>query len=255
MCLILFSFQQHPDHPLILAANRDEFYARPTRSAQFWPDFPDVLAGQDLEQGGTWLGITRTGRFAAVTNIRNPQATEDAPASRGELTRDFLLGEEAPLDYLEKLQHQRDHYKPFNLLVGDHHSLCYLSSYSDAPRRLEPGLYGLSNGELDSVWPKINHGKAQLAEAITDTPDHELILSLMRDDSQAPDNELPDTGVGMELERVLSPRFIASEQYGTRASTVLIQNQSGGTFLIEQNYTEGGELAERNEFVFDTAVF
>ena len=243
MCLILFSYQQHPEYPLVLAANRDEFYNRPTRRAQFWDEHPDLLAGQDLDQGGTWLGVTRQGRIAAITNIRNPAAVKLSGSSRGELTREFLTGEEPPADYLKKITGVKKQYNGFNLIAGTIDNLYYLSSRSTVPNQLDPGLYGLSNAELDTPWPKVETGKAALAEILSSpSPSVEAIMRLLTDSRQAPDHDLPDTGVGISMERTLSSRFITAKDYGTRACTLILVNNQGDTLFYERNYSGPGQV-------------
>ena len=163
MCLLIFAHQLSADYPLMVAANRDEFYARPTAPAAFWPEYPGLLAGRDLEQGGTWMGVTREGRFAAVTNYRDPDVAMPAPRSRGELPLDYLAGSTTPASYLAELAKRGGEYAGFNLLVGDRDSLWYFAnSGGQAPRALSPGLYGLSNARLDTPWPKVERGKAML---------------------------------------------------------------------------------------------
>ncbi len=242
MCLILFSYQQHPEYPLVLAANRDEFYDRPTRQAQFWDEHPDLLAGQDLDQGGTWLGVTRQGRIAAITNIRNPAAIKLSGSSRGELTREFLTGKEPPVDYLKKITGVKERYNGFNLIAGTIDNLYYLSSCSTTPNQLDPGLYGLSNAELDTPWPKVETGKTALAEILSaSSPSVEAIMRLLTDSRQAPDHDLPDTGVGISMERTLSSRFITAKDYGTRACTLILVNNRGDTLFYERNYSGPGQ--------------
>jgi uncharacterized protein with NRDE domain len=166
MCLILFAYQRHPRYRLILAANRDEFYARPTAPLGFWADHPQVLAGRDLEQKGTWLGVTRGGRLAAITNYRDPQAIKPNAPSRGHLVSDFLKGSIPPLDYLQDISASAARYSGFNLLVGDPSGLFYFSNHGAVMCRLAPGLYGLSNGLLDIPWPKVDQGKQALAALV-----------------------------------------------------------------------------------------
>lgn len=244
MCLILFSYQQHPEFPLVLAANRDEFYDRPTRQAQFWDEYPDLIAGQDLDQGGTWLGVTRQGRLAAITNIRNPAAMKLSGSSRGELTREFLTGEEPPEDYLKKITGVKERYNGFNLIAGTIDNLYYLSSRSTRPKQLAPGLYGLSNAELDTPWPKVQAGKAALAEILSasSSPSVEAIMQLLTDSCQASDHDLPNTGVGISMERTLSSRFITAQDYGTRSCTLILVNNRGDTLFYERNYSGPGQI-------------
>lgn len=237
MCLIVVGWRVHPAYPLVLAANRDEFYARPTAPAARWPEAPQVIAGRDLEAGGTWLGITDSGRFAAVTNVREP----GQPAgrySRGRLTRDFLCGEQAALPYLQALDGAD--YAGFNLLVGDGEQLAYFSNRGGPPQTLAPGVYGLSNRLLDSPWPKLLKAREGFAAALPQLPDEQVFVSLLADDEIVPDHELPQTGVSLEWERRLSAIFVRSENYGTRASTVVWQRADGVVQLHEQNYGPHG---------------
>jgi len=245
MCLILFAYRAHPEYRLVLAANRDEFHDRPSAPAGFWSDAPNVLAGRDLRSGGSWLGITRTGRFAAVTNYRDPRELlaprSDAP-SRGELVSSFLRGSDSPVAYLAALAGRAGAYHGFNLLVGDRESLYWFSNRAGAaPRRLQPGIYGLSNHLLDTPWPKVVRGREALRDALAAAAplDEEPLFRLLADRAAAADQELPDTGVGIERERLLSAPFIASAEYGTRASTVLLVRSDGGAHLVERTFTPG----------------
>ncbi len=252
MCLILFSYQQTPGFSLALAANRDEFYRRPTRPMRFWPEDPQLLAGQDRREGGTWLGVTRSGRFAAVTNYREPPDTRADRLSRGRLTLDFLQSSLPPAAWIQTAQESRHRYGGFNLLVGDASGLWYLGNRGDAgpASRLTPGLYGLSNDVLDTPWFKVEEGKRALAQSAADGHPHAEMVRLLRHGQRAQDEQLPNTGVGRKLERMLSPRFIRSPLYGTRASTALTIRANGEVAVTEQNYTYFGLPLKRQEFVF-----
>jgi uncharacterized protein with NRDE domain len=237
VCLILFAHKVHPDYPLVLAGNRDEFYDRPTAPAAFWADAPEVLAGRDLVGGGTWLGITRMGRLAVVANYRHPAEMHFQGLSRGLLTVDFLCGAATPQAYLENVARQGERYKGFNLLVADGHDLVYYSNRDGVIRRLSPGVYGLSNALLDTPWPKVAQGKAALRELLAaGLPEPEALLAILADTSRPPDHLLPDTGVGFERERLLSSRFIVSPDYGTRASTVVIIDRTGRVTFVERSF-------------------
>ena len=261
MCLILFAHQASPDYPLIVAANRDEFYTRPTTQASFWQDSSAaarLLAGQDKLAGGTWLGMTRSGRFAAVTNIRDPSQAELKTRSRGELTRDFLLGTTTPEAYCGQLQASFDQFAGYNLLVGDRQDLYYVNNFSAQVAKLNPGVYGLSNGDLDSDWPKVNAGKQRLSDLLS-TPgllSTDRLIALMSNHEKARDSELPDTGIGKELERSLSSAFIVNTErlYGTVCSTALILEQSGKMLFSEQNYGEAGTVGRRHFFEMTVAA-
>ncbi|MFG0629952.1 NRDE family protein [Pseudomonas sp. xss_2] len=243
MCLIVFAWRPGHALPLIVAANRDEFHARPTQALAAWEDAPGVYAGRDLEAGGTWLGVGPGGRFAALTNIRDPHQPL-GPRSRGELVAAYLRGELAVEAYLDQVASRSAQYSGFNLLVGDAERLGYLHAHEPAPRLLEPGVYGLSNAGLDTPWPKLVKTREGLARLLDD-PDPRQLLGLLADGEPAADAELPDTGVGLATERLLSSAFIASQNYGTRASTVLIVDKQGRRRMVERSFGPfGGHLGE-----------
>jgi uncharacterized protein with NRDE domain len=235
MCLILLSYRVHGRYPLILAANRDEFYERPSAAVSLWNDAPGVIAGKDLQRGGTWLGITKTGRLAMLTNYRErPPFGQNAP-SRGWLVRDFLCGEEETKAYLEKIEVEKAEYNGFSLILGDMNRLHYISNRGDM-LELSPGLYGLSNRLLDTPWPKINRGKEAIGSLLSksDNPLPEDIFRILADRSKPRDDELPDTGVGLEWERILSSIFITSPKYGTRSSSVIMIDRRNHVMFIER---------------------
>lgn len=243
MCLIAFAYRCHPRYRLIVAANRDEFYRRPTARAAFWPECPGVLAGRDLEQGGTWLGVTRGGRFAALTNYRDPAARKTDVRSRGELVRDYLCGELAPAAYLERVGAAGGEYNGFNLLTGDGDGLWYCANRDAILQAVPPGIHGLSNHLLDTSWPKVAKAKAGLAECLAG-PDEALparLFALLADAAPAPDAALPDTGVGLAWERMLSPIFVASPDYGTRSSAVVLAGYDGRIWFGERTWPGGAE--------------
>jgi uncharacterized protein with NRDE domain len=254
MCLILFAYEAHTKYRLVVAANRDEFYARPTARAQFWPNAPDVLAGRDLTHGGTWLGVTRGGRFAAVTNYREPRAAVPDAPSRGHLVGEFLNGTDSPGEYLARVAANASRFNGFNLLAGDAASLYYYSNRSGAPRRLAPGIYGLSNHLLDTPWPKVEAGKGALAALVSGAagPEREALFRLLSDRERAEDSRLPDTGVGVEMERTLSPLFIRSQGYGTRSSTVLLAGRDGRIEFVERSFDPGTERWIEAHYEFET---
>lgn len=250
MCLITFAHRAHSDFALLVAANRDEYYARPTAGIHFWDDRPELAAGRDLEAGGTWMGITRSGRFAAITNHRNPPSTPAAPRSRGLLTLDFLAGGENPGDYLAELAPRGGQYAGFNLVVGQGDELWYFSNIEGKPRRLAPGVYSLSNGLLDSGWPKQRSAERRLAQLLDSDIDHGLLEQTVTDRAPAKDAHLPDTGIGLELERALSSQFIVMPEYGTRATTTLAVRASGEVEMIEREFREGGQAGEQRRLSF-----
>ncbi len=253
MCLIGFAWRQHPRFPLVLAANRDEFHARETAAAHFWPSHPDVLGGRDLRAGGTWLGVTRNGRFAALSNYREAASGARALRSRGELVREFLLGDEAPPVYAARRAAEGRYYGGFNLLAGDLNAgtLHYLSNRGSGPKPVPPGIHGVSNALLDTPWPKVRRLKAALA---TDQGDPgalcALLFDALLDTRPAADAELPHTGIGRDRERFLSPPFITGEEYGTRACTVLLVDDAGGVTFVEKRFGRNGRPAGESRFEF-----
>jgi len=241
MCLILIAWRVHPNYPLVVAANRDEFYQRPSAAAARWSEDPRVLAGRDLEAGGTWLGVRDEGRFAAVTNVREP-AMAKGVRSRGHLTRDFLLGDRTPGGFAKDAEGGL--YSGFNLLLADQAELWYLSNRDGDPRPQGPGLYGLSNRLLDTPWPKLVSAKARFAEALASLPGKDAMFNILADPETAPDQTLPSTGVALEWERLLSAIFVQSDRYGTRASTVLTRDRHGAIQWEERRFGPGGQPME-----------
>lgn len=241
MCLILFAYRTHPTYPLIVAANRDEFLKRQTAHADYWEDAPHILAGRDLEKMGTWMGITTTGQFAALTNYRDPNEKAEGKRSRGELVADFLKLNANPASYMEKLTEKREMYPGFNLLVGNMDELFYYSNIENKVYQLEPGIYGVSNHLINTNWPKVEHGRERLLKIIEGSQSNivEDLLFMLQDADPAPDHLLPKTGVSLEWERILSPLFIKSEGYGTRSSTVLLASGEE-IFYKERVYTPEG---------------
>lgn len=240
MCLILIAHGAHSDFPLVIAANRDEYYQRPTARAAFWQDHPHILAGRDLECMGTWLGVTREGRFAALTNFRDPRERKTDAPSRGRLVSDFLAAEREPSEYLEQVAIEASRYNGFSLLAGDIDGVFYFCSRSGSVQRISPGIHGLSNHLLDTPWPKVARGKQRLQAALTPKPKAETLLHLLHDLEPAPEGELPDTGVGADWERVLSPALIVSPQYGTRSSTAVLFGGDGSVSFTERTILPGG---------------
>jgi uncharacterized protein with NRDE domain len=244
MCLILIALDSHTNYALVVAANRDEFYDRPSAAAAFWSDHPDVLGGRDLKAGGTWLGIDRSGRFAAVTNYRQGEREAVAPRSRGHLVSDYLTTAVDPRACLERVEPDAALYNGFNLIVGGPRELFYYSNREGSRRLLGPGIYGLSNHLLDTPWPKVTSGKTALSALMGSkaelVPD---LLALLSDRSQAADHSLPQTGVGLAWERLLSAAFISSSGYGTRSSTVLLVGRDGRVVLVERSFGPDGRPA------------
>lgn len=252
MCLILLAWQAHPDYPLVIAANRDEFFARPAAAADFWQDAPQVLAGRDLQAGGTWLGVTRSGRFAALTNYRDPTQNRQLP-SRGALVADFLTGSATSEAYLARIAASGVAYSGYNLLLGDGQSLWWASNVSDEQRPLAPGIYGVSNDLLDTPWPKVGAGKTALTQAIEHLPDDGPLFDLLQNDAIHPDQHLPATGIPQEWERLLSAAFVKSSNYGTRSSTVLYQRHDGWLTFDEQTWLTDAQRGARVRYRFAVA--
>jgi uncharacterized protein with NRDE domain len=243
MCLIVFAWR--PDHaqPLVLAANRDEFYDRPALPLAPWEDAPHLLAGRDLEAGGAWLGIGAGGRFAALTNIRDPRQPPFG-RSRGELVAEFLRGDLSPASYLDELLPRAGNYAGFNLLLADANEMWFFNSREGQARLLEPGVYGLSNATLDTPWPKVDKAKAALSEVLG-TPEPEALFAILTDPQRPSDASLPDTGIGLASEQLLSSIFIESRTYGTRACSALITQADGRRLLVERSFGPyGGHLGE-----------
>lgn len=238
MCLILFAHHHHPHYQLVLAANRDEFYDRPTAYLDYWPDHPQVLAGRDLKGMGTWMGITRAGRFAALTNYREPGVQIANAPSRGSLVADFLTATTSPTDYLEQVHARADQYNGFNLLVGDPSGLHYYSSRFKKSTHLPPGIYGLSNRVLDTDWPKVRRGKRRLTALSTHAGERmvDQLENLLQNQQGVAQDQLPDTGVGLAWERLLAPIFITSPNYGTRCSSILLIDDNGTVQFHERTW-------------------
>lgn len=250
MCLIVFAYKHHPEYPLIVAANRDEFYSRPTQPAHWWEEAPHVLAGRDLKAGGTWMGLTRRGRFSAITNYREPHKDAASAPTRGLIASAFLTEAVAIDHFAEELQNKAPLYNGFNLLFGDADELCYFSNRGQAVQTLRPGVYGLSNHLLDTPWPKLQKAKAAFEAGLKKDADEKRLLEFLSSEEKAPDQDLPDTGVGLELERLLSSAFIKSPNYGTRVSTVIRIGRDGRVSFTERTYHP-----ERSEYTFERQTF
>jgi uncharacterized protein with NRDE domain len=249
MCLILTAYRQHKNYPLVLAANRDEFYDRPTRQIEAWQDRPGIIAGRDLKGSGTWMGIDRQGRLAAITNFRDPANLKPDAPTRGLLVSNFLSGTQSAEPYLKTLSKTADRYNGFNLLLYDRTGLWHFSNRQEAIMALEPGIHGLSNHLLNTPWPKVRRGCKAFAEALEADPtiDPETLLSLMEDRHIAPDDQLPHTGVTLEWERMLSPMFIQSDTYGTRCTSVVTCDSSGMISFVEKTHPHPGSGLDESD--------
>ncbi|MDY7036840.1 MAG: NRDE family protein [Thermodesulfobacteriota bacterium] len=252
MCLILLAIKKDPLYKLILAANRDEYYERPTAQASFWKDAPYLLAGRDLRGGGTWLGITRNGRIAAITNYRDPASVKKNAPSRGKLVSHFLLGSETPADYIHDVARKGDKFNGFNLIVGEKDELYWYSNRSDESKHLSPCIYGLSNHLLDTSWPKVTRGKDALARLLAEHKklSSEELFHILGDRTIANDENLPNTGVGLEWERILSSIYISSPDYGTRSSTLLLIDHNDRVTYIERTFNSDPEHATSLKYEF-----
>jgi uncharacterized protein with NRDE domain len=254
MCLILIAHRADPRYRLVVAANRDEFFRRPTAAADYWSDAPHVLGGRDLEKGGTWLGVATDGRWAAVTNFRDGTSPEPGTRSRGGLVAGYIRGSTGAQAYVASMEHSAHEYHGFNLLAGDGAGVHYLSNKDDGPMMLAPGVYGLSNHLLDSSWPKVERGKLALREALAETakPDRliETLLAALSDRSIAEARALPSTGISKDWEKRLSAAFIGAPGYGTRASTVLLIDHDVEVHFRERSFGERGELIEDRRYRF-----
>ncbi|WP_071394911.1 NRDE family protein [Bacillus tuaregi] len=246
MCLILFAYHVHPTYKLIVAANRDEFYQRPTEPAHLWEDKPFILAGRDLEKMGTWMGVTKKGRFSALTNYRDPREFSLNLRSRGELVADALQSQDHLHTYMKQLMTKKEQYPGFNLLAGDLHQLYYYSNKNDRIHTLKPGIYGVSNHLLDTEWPKVQKGKTGLSAIIAKQEGDmvEELFTLLQDSDHAPDHLLPNTGVPLDIERMLSAMYIKSDDYGTRSSTVIRMTEAEISFHERMFNSEGTKNQE-----------
>jgi uncharacterized protein with NRDE domain len=242
LCLIVLAWKARADLPLAVAANRDEWRARPTQPAHWWPDHPQLLAGRDLEAGGTWMGITRKGRFAAVTNFRDPSDKRSTARSRGGLVSEFLPSDQDPRDYLAALAPHVREYNGFNLILGDGASLWYFGSREGEAREIEPGVHGLSNHLLDEPWPKVVRGRLGMEQALRDLDPSARLFATLADNQGADDDALPDTGVGIAWERRLASPLITGADYGTRSSTVLTVISEGRAKFEEHTLAEDGSV-------------
>ncbi len=242
MCLIVVAWRCRADLALLVAANRDEWRERPAEPARWWDEPAGLLAGRDLQAGGTWMGVTRSGRFAAVTNFRDPAERRSTARSRGGLVTEFLAGAAGPAEYLRALASRAHEYNGFNLLVGDGNELWYFGSREGQARAVEPGVHGLSNHVLDEPWPKVTAGRAAMRSALEEDDPAPRLFALLSDRTAVRDAQLPDTGVGLEWERRLSSALIVGADYGTRCSTVLAVGADGSLRFEERTRGPDGSV-------------
>ncbi len=260
MCLIFFSLNQHPTYKLILAGNRDEFYGRKTAVANFWDRHPEIVGGCDLEAiqpdgtCGTWMGLSKTGKLAFITNFRDPKNINPQAPSRGQLVSDFLIGNQGAEPYMRDIQTRASQYNGFNLVVGDTNQLYYLSNYQNEIKKLTSGFYGLSNHLLDTPWPKVAKGKAAIERELTQSKlSTENLFAILQDEGRATDDLLPDTGIGLDRERALSSMFIKTNGYGTRCSTVILVTKQGAITFEERTFDLPAFSYTTSQFKFDLA--
>ncbi|OQY01445.1 MAG: hypothetical protein B6I26_03715 [Desulfobacteraceae bacterium 4572_130] len=251
MCLILFAYKVSKKHPFILAANRDEFYQRPTAPMNFWHNKPYILAGKDIKQGGTWFGINKKNkRFAGITNFRDPFSIKSNAPSRGEIIIDFLESTKKIELYINEFKKKADIYNGFNLVLGDKDSIFWFSNLKNKVEKIKIGIHGISNKFLNTPWPKITLGKKALHQIINENITYKSIFSMLGNRTIAHDTKLPNTGIGLKWERILSPLFIKSDIYGTRSSTIMLIHKNGNIDIIERTYNPENHLKYKDEKFF-----
>ncbi|MGB3463625.1 MAG: NRDE family protein [Cyclobacteriaceae bacterium] len=256
MCLILFSWDNHPVYKLILAANRDEFYIRPTLPLHEWDQNSDIIAGKDMTGGGTWMGISKNNRFAALTNYRDPTRVIDNPPSRGDLTLDFLNENPQPRDYFISKKNALQQYNGFNLLTGSLNTMSYFNNIERQYKQITAGTYGLSNAVLDTPWPKVKKAKAAFSEILAARdPKSEDLFGILKDKTLANDSELPQTGVPYEWEKAISAIFIEKNGYGTCCSTIITVTHEGQGEIRELSYPVGDRTPSEKIISFDWSEF
>lgn len=257
MCLIAFNYLAHPHYKLIIAANRDEFYGRPTAKAQYWDNHPNILAGRDLLKYGTWLGITKQGRFAALTNYRNPAHMNGDKNSRGEIISNYLQGHTSADAYIDELHQQREQYNGYNLLIGEPDNLLYYNNIEGKQEVISHGTHALSNHFLNTPWPKVINSKKMVHQYImtTDVVNPDKLFDILFNNEIAEDHQLPNTGIAFDLEQQLSPLFIRTPEYGTRCSTVILVNRQNKVQFIERTYDNGAfSSEERFSFQIESSL-
>jgi uncharacterized protein with NRDE domain len=251
MCILFFAINQHPKYPVIICANRDEFHARPTQSMHWWPNDDllqtEVLAGKDLQAGGTWLGLNKKGRFSALTNFRQPDLFDKNKQSRGELVLQALASNDNEI--AQQLIQSSGSYNGFNLVFGQLNNLMCFDNVSQKKQVLASGFHSLCNGALDDVWPKMALGQTKLANEIKDQAlDIEQLFTLMKSKQQAETEQLPKTGVPLSWEQLLSSIFIVSPEYGTRTTNIITLDDEGKVCIYDQSHNEEGECIQKQTF-------
>lgn len=251
MCLIFLSYKQNKEYPLIVLANRDEFYNRPTQAADYWNENPNILGGKDLEGGGTWMGVTKNGYMAMLTNYRDIANIIPNAPTRGKLVADYLLGEFSPKEYLAALSRTASRYNGYSLIVGSFNDPWYYSNYQNKLVQLGTGFYGLSNALLNNKWPKVETGKSMLSPLLSKNKiDKNALFDVMTNPNVATDKQLPQTGLPLEKERAVSSMFIRTKEYGTRCTTLIIVDKSGKVDFTERPFENGLATGEEYNFSF-----
>lgn len=255
MCLAIIALNAHPEWPLIIVANRDELHGRPTRAACPWEEAPHLLGGRDLHAGGTWLGMTASGRITLLTNVREPAPPLAEAPSRGKITERYLRGELSAQDYAQSLEAQGASYNGFNIVLGDHTGLWYYSNRGATPiQQIRSGVMGLSNASLNTPWPKLTRTQTAVAKHLTHCvqPSPERLFEIFQDTREAEPHELPNTGLALEREKLLSSPFIRNERYGTRCTTLIMKGVDGKILFHEKRYDAEGQLNGENRWLIDT---
>jgi uncharacterized protein with NRDE domain len=252
VCLIVLAIGQSERYPIILAGNRDEFHNRPTAKANWWADKKDIVGGRDLQAGGSWLALQRSGRFAAVTNFRDGESTSARFRSRGHLVTDFLEGKASPVDFVNSIDGGR--YAGFNLIVGDTDRVAYVSNRGAGPRALEPGIYGLSNALLDEPWDKVERSKASLRALLaTDTVNETTLLRLLNDRAPGPIEEAQSGPLDFAAMRAITAPFIVTPHYGTRCSTIVLADTARSWHVTERRFDAAGAAVGDSRYTLVSA--
>jgi uncharacterized protein with NRDE domain len=252
MCLILFAYKSHPRYKLVIAANRDEFYNRKTAPAAFWEDHPRLLAGRDLQAMGTWMGINKNGRISMLTNYRDLSNIKPQAPTRGKLVSNFLITNSTPNTYLDAINPLAKSFNDFNILLGTADDLWYYSNKETKKTMLGSGVYGLSNHLINTPWPKVEAGKEALSNELkNEKVEIENLFATLKSEAKADKDRLPGTGVGFEMERMLSPMFIKSTEYGTRCSTIILVDKDNHVKFVERTYVPTDFTWADKSFEFD----
>ena len=252
MCILFFAINKHPDYPVIICANRDEFHHRPTQKMHLWPQ-ANILAGKDLQAGGTWLGLDNAGNFSALTNYRQADKLDRQKKSRGDLVLNALCAQQSHLpdqQFAEHLTTAAKEYNGFNLIFGQLSKLYCFDSINQKLITIDHGFHSICNGALDDIWPKMARGQQQLEQIIGQAKplDINQLFTVMTDQTQAPFEQLPNTGISQKLEQLLSSIFIISPEYGTRSTTIITVTKNAEAVVYERNYLPSGAVAEQQTF-------